>query len=319
MTLEDLFSQYTEYSLTNDGFFFISFWAYLLVLLGSFQRIRKLAVGLLLFFVFIFLITLENTTPLHQWLYDHIFFFKFFRNRHFFLPFLTATFSLLAAWHFKNWQETISLLSTRSRKQIALATILLIHGGCVLFLARQPFVPISIFTTIAASAAFFSLSVFRPFFLRTNAGTALLLFLILFHPLKTFWSYTTEAPPVNKSEYITTPRKQPHFYFHRAMEMLSPFWHTITMQDAPGDLSYPDIFLPPWPFKLSKELSDDILKEYTFSKFYLYHDVQPLTPAIGPETLASVLWEKKDVALLSVDSAFSPPGDSFSSLKISLT
>jgi len=72
-----LFSNLRQYQV---GTFYIPVFAYLLLLFGGITQINKRLVLLAAWGFGIYLISLNDATPFYHFLYDHIFYFKYFRN-----------------------------------------------------------------------------------------------------------------------------------------------------------------------------------------------------------------------------------------------
>lgn len=76
---------YTDLHKYEFGIFYMPVFAYVLLFLGMVTTVNRRLVLLCLWALCLFLIGSPNITPLYSFLYDHIFFFKYFRNLHYFL------------------------------------------------------------------------------------------------------------------------------------------------------------------------------------------------------------------------------------------
>ena len=97
MSFDELFFNLDQLIYGNEGFFCVSGLAYLISLLGAFNKINRRIVFFMLLGAGIFVLVMSNATPIYQFLFEHIVFFRLFRNIHFLLPFLLAAFILLTA------------------------------------------------------------------------------------------------------------------------------------------------------------------------------------------------------------------------------
>ncbi len=67
------------------GRIYVPLVTYILFLLGFFTRVTRLAILFVMWFTFMFLLCVYDAGPIYQWLYKYVFYFKYFRNFHFFI------------------------------------------------------------------------------------------------------------------------------------------------------------------------------------------------------------------------------------------
>jgi len=132
-TGQGLFSNLRQYQL---GTFYIPVFAYLLLLFGGMTSINKRLVLLAAWGFGIYLISLNDATPLYHFLYDHIFYFKYFRNFEFFLWVVLLPIGIL--FLVEQFQMILNY-QPRSRKEryVSLAYVSILHLGFTIFIYKQ--------------------------------------------------------------------------------------------------------------------------------------------------------------------------------------
>ncbi len=315
MSLDDLFSNLDQLVYGNDGFFYVSGFAFLILLMGALNQINRRIVFLGLLFVSLLILTIENSTPVHQFLFEHLFYFRLFRNMHFFLPFLLSVFVLLTAEQARlllQWPECL----TRGQRGRALAMVILVHAGCWMFLLSRENIIKSSYDTIILSFIFCVIALLhKP---RLNRyGQPLLLFLcIVFQPFHVIRGHNQLAvenfsPTIAKG--MSVARTQPQFSFSRSdfqpvgetpnQKVDDFYWYYLSMTDAPlGYMASQQGFPTFWSYYVFKNFPKDVVREYSRSKFVVYDAVELQTdesmefsPVIG------ALREKTDVAFVIAD------------------
>ncbi|MDP8212824.1 MAG: hypothetical protein P9X22_06000 [Candidatus Zapsychrus exili] len=157
------------------GRFYVPVFLILLILLGSITLINRRLV-LLAALVYLFhLICLTDATPVAKFLYDHIFFFKYFRNySHFYWIVMVQALILISAEFFN------SLLKYSPKndiqRKIVFAFIVLVHLGVAVFILFHDISVITAYAAIVVSFVFFILY----FLKKIEKNSVIFLFLLLF-------------------------------------------------------------------------------------------------------------------------------------------
>ena len=273
MTGEDLFSYLDQIEYGNDGFFYVPIFCYLVLLAGLFNKCNRRIVLYFLLTVILFLICITNAGSLHPFLFKYVFYFKFFRNLHYLLPFLLSVFILLVAEQLKGLMEAKA--GDVKARWLFLIYFVGLHLLCWFFLKHQESVIISSFATIVLSLIFFILLYFYKF---KNSGLqSLLLLVIIVQPIEVLTHYLQQAKQY-RSEVVANslkvPLAKPQFSFARGQSgTMGPTLedttrsvfdsYRITMTDPPGD------FIP---------------FDYGFPTFGVYTFVKNIPPKPFPDT-----------------------------------
>jgi len=286
MSVEDLYSRFDEMNLGNDGLFFLSLPAFVLILLGAVNPTTKKTASLLLFNFAILLLVLENSTPFHRWLFDHVSYFRLMRNLQFFLPFLGAGLALLAAEQCSTLIKRVKHLSSRPGRILLWLWVLIVHAGFFVFLIRQTEVPVYSFSALALSFLIWSLLILRGRNISREAVAAMILICIVSHSLPFFWRFTNAErfSWQGVKEAIATPLPKPVFSHHRSLPQKSYYWSNITMTDAPGSLSMGETFTSFWGYFLYQNFPAEMIDQYSANKFYLYREIQAVADTLDAGT-----------------------------------
>ena len=280
MSLEDLYSNLDQIHYGNDGFFYIPMFCYLLILLGAFHRIKKRLLMFAGLSVFIFLMTISSTTPVHRFLYNHIFFFQLFRNLQYLVPYLLAVVILLSAEHLRLlWKKEDGLWD---KPKLAGLFVLVVHVAVAVFLLFQPRIIITSYVTLGASALFFFLLLVNPDSRRHIWAVILLVACILIQPIEVFWHYNKRAirmeSAINRSG-LKQGRAVPRFVATRPSSVKPApgeeawdyvQWHRLTMTDSPGFLAPGYGFPAYWVFYISSKIDPPAYRNYVQHKLLLY-------------------------------------------------
>jgi len=146
---------YSDLHKYEFGIFYIPVFAFLLLFLGMIVPINKRLTLLLAWGAILFLIGSPNITPLYNFFYEHVFFFKYFRNLHYFLWLgLLPIFVVLLSEQFRWLLQDIA--RPLREKVWMILFVSLVHGGFYLFLYSRGNVLPSTYGVIFLSWIFFS-------------------------------------------------------------------------------------------------------------------------------------------------------------------
>lgn len=194
--VEDLlFSYYfSNFRMIRFAVVYIPFFAFIIFALGLFCRISKRAIFMFTCgFVFLCCIV-PRGLPFYDFLYQHIFFLKYFRNLHFFLWFaLIPLFVLLVLEHWKIFSEN------KLRKEKLMLYVLGLHGLILLFVIfRADAIP-STYIMIALSIVFWWGTILGIWNQRWSF--ILLTLAIVVQPIEVYHYLNQRAQPFIKGSY----------------------------------------------------------------------------------------------------------------------
>jgi len=126
--VEELLDSFCFWDLKPKGSLnvYVPFFACVIFGLGLFCRISRLSIFLLVCALSLICIFLPSGPPIYDFLYNHVFFFKTFRNFHFFIWFvLVPIYILFASEHWRMFES--SLLKNSEKNKYFLLYVLIIH------------------------------------------------------------------------------------------------------------------------------------------------------------------------------------------------
>ena len=275
ITFRNLFSQLDT---PQHLMFFVPVFVYLMLCLSLINRLNRKLLLLFFTFFFIFLLSLTDITPVHKFLYDHLFIFKLFRNMFYFAYFAIPLVILFAV-------EQLRLFLNRNPQNNAQKIFLFlyligIHCLFVLFLHHEGEIIISSYLTIGLSLLFF-LAAASGFLKKGNpVTTGLFLIIITLQPLQVFDCMIKSAASI--VPWTTYERFIPRFSYVRRTREEGPVifkGHMDGLQDHSGFNNWKYSGLAN-AFLVHENINHDILEKYTHYKFFLYDhiDVMDTTP-----------------------------------------
>ena len=197
--LEEEFSRLKEF---KAGMFYVPLVTFVILGLGLFNRVSRLTLAVVLFGFGIFLISLSDATNLHEFLYRHIFFFKYFRNWHFFLWIVLIPCICLIC------MDNLRALSRLRLEQLSLklmgsVLVISVHGGFIWWLNQFDDVLWSSYLIVFLSSVFFICFFFQwfncfDFYDRKGrifkwCGLAFFVFLIIFQSCQVFYYFSKSS------------------------------------------------------------------------------------------------------------------------------
>jgi len=278
--LEDLaFSSYFLRNLREYEFaiFYIPLFAFIIFLLGLATRITK---RLAFFFVWAlvgFLIGIPSTV-VSQFLYNHIFYFKYLRNLHFFLWMMLLP--IIALMLAEQWYNFLAFTTNSKRsKRFIYGLIIIVHVLLMTYFIKQEEI-ISSFIVI-----FFSLIFFLIYFCRSvNISERILLWsilgLIVIQPLEVY-GYLFKNSAFEYG-YLYADPKHFRFIYIIGEDLQEEIQKIIKFA---GEYRFPagwvgqkDIYYGlPWYSFLYANINGDVFYEYKRHKIRLYDRVLSLS------------------------------------------
>jgi len=282
MFLEDLWNHLDQIQYWNQGFFYLSLFAYLVLLLGVLIKVNRRMIFFLGLSAALLLLSLANATPFHRFLFEYIPFFRLFRNLFFLLPFLAATVALLVGEIFR----ILLAVENFSQRQrwLRLGALALLHVLVLVFLLKQDAVIPASYAAVWASFIFWTLLTFWPQLLTRNIFWVLLLGVVIIQPAAVLAGFNQQCDEQNEfmKSAAPSPRARPTFLYVRPNAEPSA-WpasvghhlncrHRLTMTDAAG--FYQKDYLAYWTYYLSRQLPEETFRRYWQNKFLLYDSVE---------------------------------------------
>ena len=291
-----LFSHLDKITYGSDSLFFVPVWIYLILVLSVFLRLERLTVLLAGMMVLIGLISLGNSAGLHKFLYEQVFFFKYFRNIFFLGVFLIPLSILLAI---RQWQALLAIAPKDfSAKKLLIVAIIAGHALFYVFLQRYPGVMAVSFATVILSAMVFS--TYYVWGVRWLQRVWMWVFasLIIIQPVCMMSAYSKNAQEFKC--VLPSMHVQPSFAWVRPDKPATSacriyqfahyedFWYDMNMTDAPAKVGFPQS-APRWTFDLAQHTPEDTLAAYAKYKVYVYDDLDHAPVAMqGPSASLDV-------------------------------
>jgi len=281
------------------GSIYVPIFAYIVLLCGVFVPLTRRLILLFLVGTIILLISLGDVTPLHHWLYDHLFFMRKFRNLHF-LFWLAVPFLVLFAA--EQFQYLNSALDKCNKKWAAV--VILVHLMVVIFLLEQDRPLISSYVVVILSGVYFTLRILR--FLPNKNIEVILLVLIVIQPYQVF-DYLGKSSKGQVLTYSGNPysfkESFPQFSYQRPTQ--EAFVNRQKIMDFGGDIRdnsgfFVEEFIgSPWVYSLQKNIHHQILQDYVTHKFVVYDQVEYDADQQGVLTKIKLYFkQKKNIALV---------------------
>jgi len=302
MFFDDLFSNLDQIEYGNDGFVYVSLFAYLILGLSFFNGLTKRAVMLFFLSLILFLLSIANAASLHPFLFKHVFYFKFFRNLHYLMPFLLSVFLLFVGEQLRLLLEVVSkpldslplvgrgIFAWRSR-WLSIGLTVVVHLTAWIFLVTKENVVGTSYLTILGSFLFF-LFYFAGWLENRKAFVFLFLLIVIsLQPAQVFSIYNAQSKNYTSdivSSAIQTSSAPPQFSFlrpdfdqERAGMRLSTdpqnYFNSfrISMTDSPGFfMPYEYGFPTFWSYYFSRNIPKDVSRQYTRYKFFVYNRIR---------------------------------------------
>jgi hypothetical protein len=279
--LRGLITHLDKTSYGADQFFFIPLAAFLFVLLAMFVAFDRVSVLLVTLGVVLTLIGMADASWVHRFLYEHVYFFKYFRNLFFFEAYVIPIAILFAVGQLKRLAQMN--LASFSRKKAMAFWIVSTHAAALLFLLGQDGVITTSYLTVAASfIAFLTLALG---ILKKDSAVlwwALALTAVL-QPFEVYHNYALNA----KSFQCDLPKDhvRPQFSWTRPTEEVQSnckifkfvhyetFYDSMAMKDGRGAVGFP-ASVTRGTFALSQWVDQDVLVRFASHKLFLFDNVR---------------------------------------------
>ncbi len=271
MTFTEIFS---DLDLDQHYFSYVTIFLYIMLSLGFFTRMSS---GLrVIFFTgfFVFIFSLTNVTPVHAFLYHHLFIFRLFRNIYFLGPFLIALLTTVGVAQYKVFLDSRpSGFGPRFRSTLF---ILAVHALWFIFLRSQDHVIWTSYATLAASALVLCLHTFGLFDHRRNWLLFSFLFVIALQPMQTITDYYALAGLGDlKPDHVHSSA----FSYLRPLRGEDPETEqgfglsSKKIRDESG-FFHQGYYGSPFSYALYSHIPPQELEEYVHYKFMLYDHIE---------------------------------------------
>lgn len=276
-----LFSHLDKFSFSTDDFFYIPVLVYFIILISALVRFGRLQILILSVGLTVFLIALGGAAPMHAFLYNKIFYFKYFRNLFFYTAFLIPAAIFFAMIQFKAFlnEKNASFQTLWVVVAAGISLFFFYHCGNVL--------GVSYLTVVGAAVLFIiALKGFQAFF--PKWALFFLCALAILEPGKVFSAYIDHVPGIQcqfpKSNSVLEfafqrPREGEHevalpIYYRQVYGSLR---YLASFKDMPGVFGVMPNNLPDslmrYTYELINQQMDPVLTHDTRHKLILYDQV----------------------------------------------
>lgn len=297
MDLEDLYANLDMIQYGDDCFFYVAFFFYIVLIMGSGLRINRVMAMTALTALPLFLLIMAVGTGFHRFIFEHVPYFKLIRNMHFFLPFFLAAMILLVAEQLRVYFENRRELAGRHRFVFFLF-VMVVHAGITLFLSRKYGVVDTSFWALGFSFLFWILFILGPKRWDAVILPAVLFLSVIVQPCEVIWRHNQKALKAsaygNKAlieKCARIPSVKPVFSYMRPVSSL-PFgnddtaYSRIAMKDA--SRFFENGFPTFWSHDLTLKEPFGDLQQYTSYKFHVYDGEGSLGNAVDLKTTAAI-------------------------------
>ncbi len=305
VTWRGLFSDLDVFAGTEPIFFYIPIFIYLILLLSILNRVNRLLALLGTLGFFLFFITLADATPIHRFLYDHVYFFKLFRNLFFLLYLSIPIYVLFAMEQLRIFLSAAPLI--KQKKGYLLVFVTFIHSVFALFLYRLGNVMGPSY--LAVFLSWISFVLYGAGFLKSRFVllTLLLSMAILSQGIAVNFYVCRNAKPYLIQ--MDSPRETPSFSFIRPAADHDPLIPEArgyaarrkVMRDSSGfvDSEYVGVR---WSHFLLNHADREKLEKYTRYKFVLYDRVEFLNDKSTEAVAVNKIFSEVDKTAYIFDS-----------------
>ena len=304
-SMESLFS---GLAYNNVGAYYLPVWCVVVFLLGLIVKIDKRSVFLWGAAAILILISLGDVTPIYPFFYEHVFFFKLYRNLHFLFLLSIPIIVLLVVGQLRDFLKLNPPSPGQQKNLIIYIFAVHVSFGVFLSLLHNPLK--SSYAILVLSCIFFLSYFLGHFQKKERIVWAFLLVLISAQSLEVFSYMTRNAS--HWFEYSQKPysskESSPKFKFVRPTEEEKA---TDRRLQGFGDIDDTSGFVladenkyvgVKWPYLLLSNIKEDVLKDYVRYKFVAYDQVKPFEDG-DLKALEKFFAEKPNVALVPSEGA----------------
>jgi len=272
----------------NHRILYIPLMAHLVLLSSVWTRAGRKFWSLAVLGCALFLLSVVYLSPVYKFLYDHVFYFKLFRNAFLMMMYLLCVYIILAAEQFRGLREQLS--AKGKGRYFVLAWVLCVHAWFFFFLRSQANVLFSTQLTVLASFLYFVFYLFwGQDFRGKKVAFVMLVLLVLAQPADVLSRYARSALEGNSSIIAQTsrhPLTRPQLRYSRPSvrqglykgmtedDIYHQFYTDIALlQDEPWFSGSRYGYPTSWAHRLVSKVPVAALEPYTLHKFVLYDAV----------------------------------------------
>lgn len=250
---------------------------YILLLLILFTRVRRQFLFWALLGIIIFLISSPEMIGLYQFLHDHIFYFKFFRNLHFFLwlVILPVIVVLAVGQVQRLWQYQPQ---RKIEKYLLWGYTLVVHIGLIVFVLHERNGIITTFLVLGISCIFFLLYFTKKIQYKSPVFLCSILLLVLLQPIEVY-HYLDKNAGLNFGRYGYKLERQPFLSLSLPTdEFVNKF---LASKQEPEFLqeNLPNLYFGLKLYdRLMKNINYNVVQDYFVNKFIVYDRAQNIDP-----------------------------------------
>ncbi|MCB9757554.1 MAG: YfhO family protein [Candidatus Omnitrophica bacterium] len=249
--------------------FYVPLFAMILLLLGMVTRINRKVFFIFLWGSFLLIMGSPYVLPLYDILYQSIFFFKYFRNLHFFLWF--AILPLMIIFVVEQMRLFLKMMDDQPRRKFYnLVFIILVHLALAVFLVWRQSFNYSTWAVVVVSLVFFI-----SYWYQRLPGwliCAVCFFAAVIQPLEVYQHLQQNT---EKSIYVSPYDQLPREFEYTRGQKSKLADEDVALSEQSPQLNSPLYFGTQWYNFLWNNMDARILKNYVFNKFVLYDHIAP--------------------------------------------
>lgn len=286
----------------NFAVLYIPVFAYVIFAFGVIVRLNKKLLFLFCWGGFIFLLGSPNVTSVYQFFYDHVFYFKYFRNLHFFLWIVLLP--ILVLFLSEQLKFILRLKPVSKRESVSLYVFMtLVHAGTLFFLIARGQNVLSTYLAVGLSFIFFIYHFGGLLILRRTVFLLLLLTIVIAQSIEVFgYLQKNSVKKVSLYRYDKT-------------------YLRMRLSDEDKNLAYPpnklglyatndhlqenrkphaNYFDPKWVTYLNRNLNRNIFDHYRMYAIYIFDEIEWLGERdVDLEKIGRSLAQFKNMAFVS--------------------
>jgi hypothetical protein len=286
----------------NFAILYVPVTVYIVFLLALFIRINKRIIFLFALGVVFFLIGSPDVTGFYNFLHKYVFYFKYFRNLHFFLWLVLLPLCILFLVEelkiFLRYKPV-----TQKHKILLFLFLVMIHGGILFYFIKQGNGLISTYCALAGSFLFLTLYFYFSIFSKSILFMIPVMMMVVSQPIEVFhylqknsvkpglhYRYEKEYLKLRIADDIRAE------YFHRPLELSAYSYQNVDESLKP----VPGYFDTKWFAQFVSNINDQVLDHYRVGKLLVYDHVKEMPDnQINWEEMGEALAHHKNIAFIN--------------------
>jgi hypothetical protein len=293
---------YPELKDFNFAILYVPISVYVVFLMALFIRMNKRIIFLFALGIIFFLIGSPDVTGFYNFLYKHVFYFKYFRNLHFFLWLVLLPLCIL----FLVEELKIFLRykpATKKHKILLLFFLITIHAGILIYFIKQGNGLISTYCALGGSFIFLVLYFYFSFFSKGILFMIPVMMMVVSQPIEVFHYLQKNSvkPGLHyryEKEYfklrIPDDIRAKHFY--QPLELSAYSYQNVDESLRP----VPGYFDTKWFAQFVSNINAEVLDHYRVGKLLIYDHIKVMPDSlINWEELGETLAHHKNMAFIN--------------------